>query len=214
MTELSLDAKVAVVTGAETEIGAAVAAELARRGAAVAVQYFASFPRAKQVVRDIEKAGGQAVAIKADLQDRAQTELMCKKAGGAFGDVGLVVVTEPEYPDPADGGAGGAAGEIAEAVRAQLLACLGPVYATLPGMVARGTGTLVHVAGSAPSEPAVPGPARAASRAAVGAALGRLSAEYGAAGIVTHTLPSGPVQHVAQRVALLASGAPAADATT
>ena len=110
MTEMSLQGKVAVVTGAETETGVAVAVELARSGAAVAVQYFSSFGRAKDVVRGIEEFGGTAVAIKADLLDRAQTELMCAKAAGAFGDVDLMVVTDA-VPAP-DGDLGVVSGDL------------------------------------------------------------------------------------------------------
>ncbi|MEU5633283.1 SDR family NAD(P)-dependent oxidoreductase [Streptomyces rishiriensis] len=204
MTE-SLDTKVAVVTGAETDIGAAVAAELAGRGAAVAVQYFSSFSRAKEVVRGIESAGGQAVAIKADLRDPAQSDLLCKKAGGAFGDVDIMVVTGPGRPvEPVQSTADPAVA-LADAVRAQLLTCLTPAYAPLPDMVGRGAGSLVYIC-----DPALPGraaadPARAITDAAVRAALEQLEVEFGPFGIRTHTLPAESPQRVGHSVALLVS---------
>ncbi|MEU2287249.1 SDR family NAD(P)-dependent oxidoreductase [Streptomyces sp. NPDC013178] len=207
MTQSLLDAKVAVVTGAETEIGAAIAAELARRGAAVAVQYHKDFARAKKVVRDLERAGGTAVAIKADLRDRAQIELMCKKAGGAFGDVDIVVATEPEHCAASASTSADPVGGIVDGVHGHLLAALRPMYAALPEMVGRGTGVLVYVGGAALPEPAAPDPVRAVARAAVTAALEQLAVEYGPFGVTTHILPATSAQHVVHNVALLAGDA-------
>lgn len=66
-----LKGKVAVVTGASKGIGASIARALAAEGAAVAVNYASSRQGADQVVADIEKAGGKAVAIQADISKPA-----------------------------------------------------------------------------------------------------------------------------------------------
>ncbi|WP_329580348.1 SDR family NAD(P)-dependent oxidoreductase [Kitasatospora sp. NBC_01250] len=206
MMQLSLDSKIAVVTGAETETGAAIAAELARRGAAVAVQYLSSFPRAKQLVRDIEQAGGQAVAIKADLRDPQQTRLLCMKAAGAFGDIDVVVAVEPADTTSGTPGADPVA-ELAEGVRARLVTGLGPMYAALPDMVGRGTGALVYVAASALPESAEPDLVQSVSRAALREAMSRLETEFGPFGVSMHALPASSAQQVAHDVALLAADA-------
>ena len=65
----NLQGKVALVTGASKGIGAAIARELASRGAAVAVNYSGSKTGAEKVVRDIEAAGGKAIAVQANLAD-------------------------------------------------------------------------------------------------------------------------------------------------
>jgi 3-oxoacyl-[acyl-carrier protein] reductase len=65
----NLQGKVALVTGASKGIGAAIARELASRGAAVAVNYSGSKAGAEKVVADIEAAGGKAIAVQANLAD-------------------------------------------------------------------------------------------------------------------------------------------------
>jgi NAD(P)-dependent dehydrogenase (short-subunit alcohol dehydrogenase family) len=70
MTEtLSLENKVAVITGGSRGIGRAVALELAVRGASVVVNYNSSPQAADDVVKQIEEAGGKAVAFQADVSD-------------------------------------------------------------------------------------------------------------------------------------------------
>ncbi len=59
--------KVALVTGASRGIGRAVAARLARDGASVVINYSVSEDEAQAAVRDIEKQGGRAIAIQADI---------------------------------------------------------------------------------------------------------------------------------------------------
>jgi 3-oxoacyl-[acyl-carrier protein] reductase len=65
----NLEGKVALVTGASKGIGAAIAKELAARGASVAVNYSGSKAAAEAVVAEIEKAGGKAFAVQANLSD-------------------------------------------------------------------------------------------------------------------------------------------------
>ena len=66
---LSLENKVAVVTGGSRGIGRAVALELAARGAAVVVNYNKSSDAADEVVKAVQSAGGKAAAFQADVSD-------------------------------------------------------------------------------------------------------------------------------------------------
>jgi 3-oxoacyl-[acyl-carrier protein] reductase len=65
----TLAGKVALVTGGSRGLGAAIAKRLAHDGAAVALTYTSSPQKADEVVRDIEAAGGKALAIRADSAD-------------------------------------------------------------------------------------------------------------------------------------------------
>lgn len=69
--ERSLKGKTALVTGASRGIGRAIAERLAKDGATVALTYNASKSGAEEAVTAIEKAGGAAFAIHADLVDPA-----------------------------------------------------------------------------------------------------------------------------------------------
>jgi 3-oxoacyl-[acyl-carrier protein] reductase len=88
---LSLENKVAIVTGGSRGIGRAVALELAARGAAVVVNYNKSPDAANEVVRMIEEAGGKAAAFQADVSDFKQAEALIKFAVETFGDLGVLV---------------------------------------------------------------------------------------------------------------------------
>ncbi|MDM4764891.1 SDR family oxidoreductase [Pelomonas sp. SE-A7] len=68
--------RVALVTGASRGMGAEIARTLARRGYAVAVNYFSSADRAEAVVSEIVQAGGVAAAFQADVRDAAAVQAM------------------------------------------------------------------------------------------------------------------------------------------
>ena len=88
---LSLENKVAVVTGGSRGIGRAVALELAARGAAVVVNYHKSPDAAEEVVKKIQEAGGKAAAFQADVSDFKQAEALIKFAVETFGDLSILV---------------------------------------------------------------------------------------------------------------------------
>lgn len=88
---LSLENKVAVVTGASRGIGRAIAIELARRGAAVVVNYNRSAEAAAEVVVRIRQEGGRAEAFQADVSDFQQAQALIKFAIDTFGDLHILV---------------------------------------------------------------------------------------------------------------------------
>ncbi len=86
-----LSGKVAVVTGAARGIGAGIAKRLAHDGAAVAITYSSSQTSADKLVRDIESAGGKAIAIRADSTDAAAVKNAMAETVKKFGRLDILV---------------------------------------------------------------------------------------------------------------------------
>jgi len=83
--------KVAVVTGASKGIGAAIAKLYAAEGASVVVNYSSSKASAEQVVADIVSAGGTAIAVQANVANKADIEKLFAQATKAYGKVDILV---------------------------------------------------------------------------------------------------------------------------
>jgi 3-oxoacyl-[acyl-carrier protein] reductase len=83
--------KIAVVTGASKGIGAAIARQFAAEGATVVVNYATSRSDADKVVADIVAAGGQAVAIGANVGVEADVRKLFAAVKELFGRVDLLV---------------------------------------------------------------------------------------------------------------------------
>ena len=88
---LSLENKVALVTGGSRGIGRAIALEFAARGAAVVVNYNKSPESAAEVVKKIQEAGGKAAASQADVANFKQAEALVKFSVDTFGDLSILV---------------------------------------------------------------------------------------------------------------------------
>lgn len=81
----------ALVTGASSGIGAAVARTLADAGAAVGVNYSGHPEGAREVVEEIRSAGGEAAAFRADVGNESQVQAMFREMLKTFGTVDILV---------------------------------------------------------------------------------------------------------------------------
>jgi 3-oxoacyl-[acyl-carrier protein] reductase len=77
--------KVAVVTGGSRDIGKAVSVKLAAEGAQVVINYLNNEAQANETMAEIQKAGGQAIVVKADVTKDAEVAQLIAETQKAFG---------------------------------------------------------------------------------------------------------------------------------
>ncbi|MBI1793336.1 MAG: 3-oxoacyl-[acyl-carrier-protein] reductase [Chloroflexi bacterium] len=88
---LSLENRIALVTGAGRGIGRAIALELSRRGASVVLNYNKSAEAAESLSAEIQAAGGKAAIFQADVSNFKQAQDLVKFAVDTFGDLHILV---------------------------------------------------------------------------------------------------------------------------
>ncbi len=95
-----LAGKVAIVTGADSGIGRAVAALYAREGADIAILYLCEHDDAQETVRIVEAEGRRALAIAGDVGDKAWCAAAVAEVVETFGHIDIVVNNAGEqHPD-------------------------------------------------------------------------------------------------------------------
>jgi 3-oxoacyl-[acyl-carrier protein] reductase len=91
MASKRLAGKVGVVTGATKGIGAGIAKHLAAEGASVVVNYASSKEGAEQVVNEIIREGGKAIAVQGDVAKKKDVEHLFTETKKAFGRLDILV---------------------------------------------------------------------------------------------------------------------------
>lgn len=86
-----MSSRIALVTGGSRGIGRATCVALARRGAAVAVNYRSDAEAAKETLALIERAGGEGIVVEGDVRDPAAIDVMFGRIEDALGPVGILV---------------------------------------------------------------------------------------------------------------------------
>ena len=134
---MKLNGKVAWVVGASSGIGAAVARELGRRGATVAIS-----ARRKEQLQNV--AGGDMLVLPADVTDAAAVAATAARVRQELGPVDLAVLSAGYWKqmDPADWDTG----VFDQHVRVNLTGMSNAIAAVLAGMLQRGSGTLAGIA--------------------------------------------------------------------
>src|ERR1035437_2894260 len=88
---MRLEGKVAIVTGAASGIGKAIALRFGREGARVMVNFHTREKEAREVAREVEEAGGQAITARADVAQPSQIQAMLEQTVRQWGRVDIMV---------------------------------------------------------------------------------------------------------------------------
>lgn len=189
--------KSVLVTGASRGIGAAIARAFAAEGASVTVNFLQNTNAANKSVAECQAAGGDAVAIKADVTDLDQAFSLVEKAVDAFGKVDVLVnnAFRPYRFDPEQRklhweldwsdyqlqfeGAVKSAHSLAQAV--------------LPSMLKKAEGSIINIATDLIARPVVPYHDYTTAKAALVGFSRNLAAELGPMGIRVNTVAPGLV---------------------
>jgi 3-oxoacyl-[acyl-carrier protein] reductase len=193
MTNVQQSGRIVLITGASRGIGAAVARLLASRGMRVVVNYRSSTDEADQVVESIASAGGEAIAVRADVRDRSAVLGMIEQVRVAMGEIevlvhnALIPYAIKSFEEISWDELGG---KLEQEMRAAFLV----TKAVIPGMTARGYGRIVYLGTVLSQRPREGMIALGTSKAALGQFARFVAQEMGPRGITVNVVAPGPVE--------------------
>ena len=176
----------ALVTGATSGLGRAIAFQLARDGADVTV-HGCDATRGVQTVEEIELRGGRPHFVASDLADAASVARLAKEVGDIdvlVNNAGLAVWGPTEAFEMASFDA---------MFDANVRAAFVLVAAFAPGMVARGTGSIINISSMAGRLGLAGGAAYGATKAALASFTQAWAAEYSPRGVRVNAVAPGPI---------------------
>jgi NAD(P)-dependent dehydrogenase (short-subunit alcohol dehydrogenase family) len=183
----TFDGSTALVTGATAGIGYAIALELARQGADVVV-HGRNAERGAKAVQEIENAGGRARFVAADLSNADDLRRLAAEAGDVdilINNAGIYEFASTFDTDDAD---------FDNHFDINLRAPYVLVQKLVPGMVARGHGSVVNISTVAASTPSADAGLYGASKAALDLLTKLWADEFGAAGVRVNAVAPGPTE--------------------
>ena len=199
--------KAALVTGAGGGIGAACALALAREGAAVAVADI-NLDAARRTARQIEEAGGRAIALQVDLGDEASVTAMVEAAAQTLGGLDIL------HNNAADTRLSGTRDMPVEKVdtgvwddilRINLRGTMIASRAAIPHLRKRG-GAIVNTSSNAALAGALSHSAYSASKAAINSLTQSIATQHGKEGIRCNAVSPGLIVTPATQDSYAASG--------
>jgi 3-oxoacyl-[acyl-carrier protein] reductase len=182
--------KTALVTGASRGIGAAIAKRLAADGAQVAITYARGADAAAMVVKEIERAGGKAIAIQADATDAKAVNAAVEQTVKTFGRLDILVNNAgTAIPKPFEDAT---LEELDMVIGINLRGVFIATQAALKHL--QDGGRIISIGSCVGERMMTPGlAAYAATKGAVKMFTQGLSREVGARGITVNTIQPGPI---------------------
>jgi len=185
-----LEGKVAIVTGSARNIGRAIAEELARAGAAVTINAKNAGDLCEEVAAGIRKAGGKAVACKADITDPAEVKRLVGVTAEAFGGIDILINnaairTKVMFPELT----------FEDWVKLRAVALDGALHlsiASVPSMIERGGGSIVGISGQNAYMGSAGGAHKSAVKTGMAGMMRGMASDLGRYGITCNTAVVGP----------------------
>jgi acetoacetyl-CoA reductase/3-oxoacyl-[acyl-carrier protein] reductase len=184
-----VEGKTALVTGASRGIGRAIAIELAREGARVAVNYASNDAAAQEVKSAIEQLGAECLLLKANQADAAQARAMVKQAAEHFGHLDVLVnnagitrdalltkMTDEQW---------------VQVIQTNLNGCFFCTSAAIPYMTRQSYGRIINISSMNGQVPAVGQANYSASKGGIIAFTRTAAAELARYGITVNTIAPG-----------------------
>ena len=190
-THMKLLGKTAIITGGGRGIGRAIARRFAAEGAAVALSARTE-SEVLETAAEIEKAGGKAVAVAADVSREEDCERIVSAAREAFGAVHILVNNAGIY-GPVRAAEKITAHEWDDVMAVNLRGPFLMARLVLPEMYQRGSGAIVNITSIAGKAAFPLGGAYAASKAGLAGLTRTLAAESARKGVRVNALSPGPV---------------------
>lgn len=206
---MTMQSRVVLVSGASRGIGAAIALAFAREGASVVVNFLRQRDAAEAVAAQCREAGGDAVALQADVTDPAQVRDLIARGVDAFGRLDALVhnAFAPTSFDPEQRRGFAELGW--DDCRRQLDGALGAAWhlaqAALPHLRARADGAIVHLVTDLVDDPVVPYVDYASAKSALVGFTRQLAADLGPQGVRVNAVAPGLVHPTAGSAATRAA---------
>jgi acetoacetyl-CoA reductase/3-oxoacyl-[acyl-carrier protein] reductase len=183
------EGKTALVTGASRGIGRAIAVELAKEGAKVAVNYASKDSAAEEVKAEIEKLGGECLLIKANQAIAEEARGMVKKAAEHFGHLDVLVnnagiTRDSLLPRMSDQ-------QWVDVIQTNLNGCFFCTSAAIPYMQAQSFGRIVNISSMNGQVPAMGQANYSASKGGIISFTRTAAVELARFGITVNTVAPG-----------------------